>query len=158
MIDADEDGEEGAAPDDDTSSAGGPLLTAEELAAIRDATRAAVRGVAMIVAERPSAQDGWRESLAALGVDFEVVASHHQVLTACRERAIDLIVVDADACAAGGLTLLAAIRGRIGVPLRRIVVASRPTQTHLVACIGGGASEYVCRPLDDITLARIVGG
>jgi hypothetical protein len=37
-----------------------------------------------------------------------------------------------------------------------VVVVSRPTQSHLVACLGGGASEYVCRPLDGDMLAKIV--
>ena len=144
-----------AAVDDGESA--GPLLSPEELAAIREATRAPVRGVAMIVAERANAQQQWRESLIGTGAEFEIVANFHQLLTVCRLRVVESIVVDADACSAGGLTLLAAIRGQSGVPHRRVVVASRPTQTHLVACIGGGASEYVCRPLDEETLARIVG-
>lgn len=135
----------------------GPLLTPEELEAIRDATRASLRGATMVVAEWPSAQDEWRATLGGLGIELEIVASHHQVLAACRERSIDVIVVDADACAAGGLTLLAAIRGRVGVPTRRVVVASRPTQKHLVACIGGGASDYLCRPLDEATIAKMIG-
>ncbi|MBL8949068.1 MAG: response regulator transcription factor [Myxococcales bacterium] len=145
-----------SAGDDDGDESGGPLLTPEELAAIREATRAAVRGSAMVVAERTGAQAQWKESLAELGIEFEVVANHHQVLAACRQRPVELVVIDADACPAGGLTLLAAIRGGTGVPLRRVVVVSRPTQTHLVACLGGGASEYVCRPLDGDMLAKIV--
>jgi hypothetical protein len=145
-----------AGGDGDGDESGGPLLTPDELAAIREATRAAVRGSAMIVAERAGAQAQWKERLGELGIEFEVVANHHQVLAACRQRPVELVVIDADACPAGGLTLLAAIRGGAGVPQRRVVVVSRPTQSHLVACLGGGASEYVCRPLDGDMLAKIV--
>ena len=108
---------------DDGESAG-PLLSPEELAAIREATRAPARGIAMIVAERANAQQQWRESLIGTGAEFEIVANFHQLLTVCRLRVVESIVVDADACSAGGLTLLAAIRGQSGVPLRRVPAAA----------------------------------
>ncbi len=135
----------------------GPLLTAEELAAIREATQGGLRGATMIVAPQEAHRSAWREQLGELGVELEFVADQHQLLARCRERAVDAVVIDADACPAGGLALLAALRGRPGAPARRIVVASQPTRTHLVACLGGGASEYLCRPLDRATLMRVIG-
>ena len=112
----------------------------------------------MIVAPRETERERWREELADTGIEIDFVADHHQLLAACRERAIDVVVIDADACPSGGLTLLAAIRGRADAPSRRVVVASQPTRRHLVACLGGGASEYLCRPLDPAAIARLAGG
>ncbi|MBC8069837.1 MAG: response regulator [Deltaproteobacteria bacterium] len=145
--------------DDDASdpASAGPLLSPEELAAIREATTAMTKGLAVIVADRPSARELWKESLTSIGAEFELVANHHQLLATCRTRNVDVVVVDADWCPSGGLTLLAAIRGAIGVPARLVVVASLATLPHLVACYAGGASEYLTRPLDDATLGRIMG-
>lgn len=134
-----------------------PLLTPEEIAAIREATREGMsRGATMIVAPRASVRDQWRETFEGLEIEIEFVADHHQLLAACRTRHISAIVVDADACASGGLTVLAAVRGKASVPTCRVVVASKPTQTHLVACLGGGASDYLCRPLDPEELRRVL--
>lgn len=134
-----------------------PLLSPEEIAAIREATREGMsRGTTMIVAPRAATRDQWRESLAGLEIEIEFVADHHQLLAACRTRQVTTILVDADVCSSGGLTVLAAVRGKACVPTRRVVVASQPTQKHLVACLGGGASDYLCRPLDLDELRRVL--
>jgi CheY-like chemotaxis protein len=148
---------DGRRPDREAQDGDRPLLTPEELAAIREATRGGIgRGMTMIVTPRETAHEQWRASLEGLEIEIEFVSDHHQLLAACRTRQIETIVVDADHCASGGLTVLAALRGKAGAPKRRVVVASQPTQRHLVACLGGGASDYVCRPLDTDTLRRVL--
>lgn len=145
--------------DDDrpsTAAKGEPLLTSEELAAIREATRMIGRAPTVIVAELQDARATWENSMQGAGIEFVMASSYHQVLALCRQAPIGVVVVDADACASGGLGMLAAIRGQLGASCRRVVVASQPTQRHLVACLGAGASDYLCRPLDLEALARIV--
>lgn len=55
------------------------------------------------------------------------------------------------------MLVLAAVRGKAGIPDARIVVASRPTHAHLVSCLAGGATAYLARPLDLAKFARELG-
>lgn len=144
---------QGRSPDE------GPLLTPEEMAAIRDATKAMGAGKTLIVAQQRGARERWRDSIAEAGIeDMEVCASEHQLLAACREQAIETLVIDADACSSGGLGVLAAVRTLQGGPERRVVLASQPTRSHLVACVAGGATDYLAEPADADELRKLLTG
>jgi CheY-like chemotaxis protein len=133
-------------------------LTAEELAAIRAATQSAMPGKTLIVVPSMAQRAEWTELLDQSGLDFEFVGDPFQLLNLCRTGNIEGVVIDADACASGGLTVLAALRGRLPELVARVVVASRPTRTHLVSCLAAGATAYLARPFLAHTLREHLDG
>lgn len=142
---------------DPGASAAGVELTAEELAAIRAATQSSVPGKTLVVVPSLSQREEWTTVLEQCGIDFEFVGDPFEILQLCRISSIEAVVIDADACPSGGLTVLAAIRGRTPDPIPRIVVASRPTRTHLVSCLAAGATAYATKPIAAETLREHLG-
>ncbi|HET6584833.1 MAG TPA: response regulator [Nannocystaceae bacterium] len=144
-------------PVESASDGGGVELTAEELAAIRAATQSSLAGKTLLVVPSISQRDEWTTLLEQSGIDFEFVADPFHLLRLCRTESIDAIVIDADACPSGGLPILAALRGRTHEPLARVVVASRPTRTHLVSCMAAGATAYLPKPIAADALREHLG-
>lgn len=138
-------------------SVGGVELTAEELAAIRAATQSSVPGKTLVVVPSLVQREEWTTVLEQIGVDFEFVGDPYEILQLCRTATVEAVVIDADACPSGGLTILAAIRGRTPDPIPRVVVASRPTRTHLVSCLAAGATAYATKPIAPETLREHLG-
>jgi CheY-like chemotaxis protein len=155
----------GAAPDkrradvdaEASSSGGGVELTAEELAAIRAATQSSMPGKTLVVVPSLSQREEWVAVLEQSGIDFAFVGDPFEILQLCRTAVIEAVVIDADACPSGGLTVLAAIRGRTPDLIPRVVVASRPTRTHLVSCLAAGATAYATKPIALETLREHLG-
>ena len=144
-------------PEPDTS-ARGVELSPEELAAIREATRAAASPGGVRVVSRLEDREGWTSELGSAGVEPSFVADPHQLLVALREHDVETVIIDADACPSGGLPALAVLRNREPRPSHAIVVASRPTRTHVVSCLAAGATGYLARPFEiEQLLAQLRG-
>jgi CheY-like chemotaxis protein len=138
--------EEGQAASD------GLTLSAEELAALRAAAAenfGSDKLVVLMGVDRD--REAWDGVLKQLSIDYEFAWDVHHVRRLCRDREAGMVIVDADACAAGGLPALARLRGNSpAVPL--LVAASRPTRTHLVSCMAAGAATYMLKPIDPTRL------
>lgn len=146
---------ESAEPD---TSARGVELSPEELAAIREATRTPNTPWGVLVVSRVEDREVWSTELGGAGVDPSFVADPHELIVALRERDIETVIIDADACPSGGLPVLAVLRSRDPRPSHAIVVASRPTRTHVVSCIAAGATGYLARPFElEQLLAQLRG-
>lgn len=143
--------------DDDAPPPGGVELTAEELSAIRAATAVGFAGKTVLVVPLAAQRREWVDLLADTGLEIEYVADSHELLKLCRSGVVDRVVIDADACPSGGLPILAALRGRADRSIPRVVVASRPTRTHLVSCMAAGATAYVAKPIEAAALSEHLG-
>lgn len=133
-------------------------LTPEELAAIREATRASVGGgrtLVVVPIERERAH--WTELLEGVGLDYEFVADLAGIGRQIATGEFGAVVIDADTCPAGGLPVLAALRGRDGPCLPALVVASSPTRSHLLSCVAAGARAYMKKPFEAQALVDSVG-
>lgn len=142
--------------DDDGGS--GLELTPEELAAIREATRASVGGgrtLVVVPIERERAH--WTELLDGVGLDYEFVADLASIGRQLATGEFGVVVIDADTCPAGGLPVLAALRGGDGPALPALVVASSPTRSHLLSCVAAGARAYMRKPFEAQALVDSVG-
>ncbi len=136
------------APDAD-AHARGVELSPEELAAIREATRAGTGGPGnVVVVSRLEDRQQWTADFVDSGVEPSFVGDPHQLIVALRDRDIEIVIIDADACASGGLPALAVLRNREPRPTHTIVVASQPTRTHVVSCLAAGATGYLARPFE----------
>lgn len=144
-------------PMESTSESSGVELTAEELAAIREATQSRLAGKTLLVVPSMAQRGEWTTLLEQSGIVFEFVSDPYQLLRMCRTETIDAVVIDADACPSGGLTILAVLRGRTQEPMARVVVASRPTRTHLVSCLAAGATAYMPKPIAADALREQIG-
>ncbi|MBC8067591.1 MAG: hypothetical protein IAG13_04585 [Deltaproteobacteria bacterium] len=142
--------DDGEPPDDgeiaDLGGMRGVELSAEELAAIREATSASMTPGSVLIVSRPEDREQWSIDLDGAGLDLVFVGEPHQLLIALRDRDVESVIIDADACPSGGLPLLAALRNAGERLTQRIVVASRPTRTHVVSCLAAGATAYLVRP------------
>jgi DNA-binding NtrC family response regulator len=123
-------------------------LSAEELSAIRDATRAWTWGVTVFVVAMPCAQQRWAQSLAGCAMDYAIVGSGHELAALLAGGDVRAVVIDADACPSGGLPELMVARVGGPVDLPRVVIASSPTRRHVVSCVAAGATDYVARPFE----------
>lgn len=146
------------APGDPMETGGGVDLSPEELAAIREATQdaaAASVGRTLFVVPLAREREAWTEFLDEAGIDYEFAADHAAMRRALGTGTFGAVVVDADACASGGLPYLAIVRDdTTRVPA--VVVASAPTRTHLVSCVAAGASAYLAKPLEPDQLVASV--
>jgi DNA-binding response OmpR family regulator len=124
----------------------GVELSSEELAAIREATRPGAAAGILVIVSRPEDREAWSIDLDGSNMDVAYVVGTHQLLVAVRDRDVESVIIDADACPSGGLPALAALRNCGARLVQRIVVASRPTRTHVVSCIAAGATGYLARP------------
>ncbi len=104
-------------------------------------------GKALVVVPLAHDRAAWSELLEGSGLEFEFISDRHQLAQALRIGGVSGVVIDADACAAGGLGELALLRGRAERSLPRVVVASQPTRTHLVSCLAAGATGYMPKPI-----------
>ena len=137
-------------------------LTAEEVEALREATREAARGstVGRALVFVPIAREHapWEAVLHVAGLDYRLTADLYGSLAALRAGEFDFVIVDADSCAAGGLPAIARIRSA-APRLRTIIAASSPTRRHIMACLAAGVFRYVSKPIafprliDDLTAA-----
>lgn len=137
---------------------GGLELTPEELAAIREATRAAVgsgRTLVVVPLERERAL--WSEILDGVGLDYEFVVDLASIHRLIQSGEFGSVVIDADSCPAGGLPVLAALRRGDGPFLPALVVASSPTRSHLLSCVAAGAASYLSKPFEPAALVESVG-
>jgi DNA-binding NtrC family response regulator len=123
-------------------------LSAEELAAIRDATRAWTWGVTVFVAAMPSARQRWAQSLVGCAMDYAIVGNAHELAALLAGGDVRAVVIDADACPSGGLPELTVARARGPLDLPRVVIASAPTRRHVVSCVAAGATDYVAKPVE----------
>jgi CheY-like chemotaxis protein len=128
-------------------SGAGVTLTAEELDALREATRDGGSSRTMVLVERTSEQPAWVD-LKTQGLDVELCSSPQTALRACERGEIEVLVIDADACTSGGLAMLAMLRGEACRSIQRLIAVSLPTRSHLVACLAAGASNYLVKPLE----------
>lgn len=135
-------------------------LTAEEVAALREATREAAQsaalGKALVIVPIAREHAAWEELLQAAGLAHVLATSVLERLAAIRSGEFDFIIVDADTSAAGGLSMLARLKNAAPrVPT--VVVASTPTRSHLVSCLAAGAHHYLAKPIDFATLNELLG-
>lgn len=126
-------------------------LSAEEIAALREATREAAQsgGVTKALVIVPIERDhaAWKDLLDKAGLAHEITGDVSTMLVPLRAGEFDAVIVDADSSPAGGLPMLAKIRAAAsGVP--SVVVASFPTRTHLIGCLAAGVRRYMTKPLD----------
>ena len=134
-------------------------LTAEEVAALREATREAAKScvgktLVIVPVEREHAQ--WKELLDRAGVAHDIAVDVLTALGSLRAGEYDAVIVDADASPAGGLPTLARIRAAAAT-VPAIVAASLPTRTHLIGCLAAGVRRYVTKPVDVEALLRDLG-
>jgi len=125
-------------------------LTPEEVAAIREATRDAKAGrrrtLIVVPIERERAR--WTEMLDGAGFDYEFATELASVGRHVRSGEFSAVIVDADSCPAGGLTVLAVLRNDPSSVVPAFVVASSPTRSHLLSCVAAGAKGYVTKPFE----------
>jgi CheY-like chemotaxis protein len=125
-------------------------LSAEEIAALREATREAARGgvtKALVIVPIERDHAAWKDLLDKAGLAHEITGDVSTMLVPLRAGEFDAVIVDADSSPAGGLPMLAKIRAAAsGVPA--VVVASFPTRTHLIGCLAAGVLRYMTKPLD----------
>lgn len=136
---------------DASASGDGFELSAEELEALRQATKDGFRAVCdsivlLLAVDRE--RDVWLETLEPTGLDVSVARNIFDVRRLSREGQCGVVLVDADASPSGGLPALAAIRGARDIEAPVIVAASEPTRPHVVACMAAGAITYMVKPLD----------
>lgn len=137
---------------------GGLELSAEELAAIREATRASVGGGrTLVVVPLERERDNWTALLEGIGLDYEFVVDVASIGRLLATGEFGAVIIDADSCPAGGLPVLAALRGAEGPVLPALVVASSPTRSHLLSCVAAGARAYLRKPLEGQRLIDSVG-
>lgn len=136
---------------------GGLELSAEELAAIREATRASVGGGrTLVVVPIERERVVWTELLEGVGLDYEFVLDLAAIGRHLATGEFGSVIIDADTCPAGGLPVLAALRGSEGPLLPALVVASSPTRSHLLSCVAAGARAYLSKPVEGQSLVESV--
>lgn len=132
-------------------------LSAEELAAIREATREAVGTTrTLLVVPLQRERESWSELLSEVGLDVEFVGDVAGLRRQLSVGDVGVVVIDADACPAGGLPMLAALRRDEG-SVAGLIVASSPTRSHLLSCMAAGARSYLTKPIDPQSLVESVG-
>jgi CheY-like chemotaxis protein len=135
----------------------GVELSAEEIDALREATREGFAGadgrVAILVGSERH-RGPWEEVLAQSGISGDFAHDLQAIRRMCRGGEATMVLVDCDACPSGGLPALARLNAwaDLGVPV--VVAASSPTRRHLVSCLAGGAVSYLVKPLDPVRLAE----
>lgn len=141
-------------PEEDAS--GGVELTAEELAAIREATRESngTRTLLVVPLERERAR--WTELLDGVGLEYDFVLDVAGLRRQLAKGEVGVVIIDADACPAGGLPILAALRTGRGPRIPAVVVASAPTRSHLLSCVAAGAHSYLTKPFEPQALLEAV--
>lgn len=154
MADPEADEELDSVPETDESSdaAAGVSLTPEEMDALREATTKMAEGTTYLLVPVDRVRTDWDEVLEQAGLEYEYVSELHSLARAVDEGRCAGVVIDADACPAGGLAALARLRRRVPV----VVVASAPTRTHVVSCLAAGACGYHLKPITAESLTEIV--
>lgn len=99
--------------------------------------------------------------LSKLGLSFEIVADGEQAVERTRQRPYSLILMDCQMPRLDGLEATRRIRsdeaasqGR-RVPVIAMTASARPEDRE--RCLAAGMDDYVCKPLDRKTLARVLG-
>ncbi len=126
-------------------------LSAEELEALREATKDGFRAVCdsivlLLAVDRE--QETWTKTLEETGLEINVARNIFDVRRYARDGQCGVVMVDADASPSGGLPALAAIRGARDIEAPVIVAASEPTRPHVISCMAAGAITYMVKPLD----------
>lgn len=142
----------GVAPEDASSEE--VALTADEADALRQATLDGLTGEEAIAILLPIARehDYWEKILDLTGITTHIAKTLHETRKLCRAGEVQVVLVDADACAHGGLPDLARLLSWHDVSVPVLVAASQPTRTHLVACLAAGVSSYLVKPVDSENL------
>lgn len=142
-----------------TDPADGFELTAEEAAALREATLEGMSGdrevIMLLPVERERSE--WEALFARAGLDVHVATDVHAVRRLCAEGRGGTLILDADACPSGALPALARLLAWQEVRGPVVVAASRPTRTHVVSCLASGAADYLCKPISDEELRTRLG-
>ena len=126
-------------------------LSAEELDALREATKDGFRSVCdsiVVLLAVDREKETWTKTLEETGLEINVARNIFDVRKYAREGQCGVVLVDADASPSGGLPALAAIRGARDIEAPVIVAASEPTRPHVISCMAAGAITYMVKPLD----------
>lgn len=133
-------------------------LTPEELAAIREATTQMTSGTkALFVIPVQRERERWNTTLAEAQLEFSIAGSLADVPRALRSGEFGAVIIDADACPAGGLDALAKVRSARVRELVIAVLVSSPTKTHLIGCLAAGTQHYLRKPIETPSLIETLG-
>lgn len=125
-------------------------LSEEEAAALREAAQEGAQEVGKVGLYLPLRRDEelWAGLFHESALESELAGCVHQLRRSCALGEISCILIDADACEHGGLPALARLLACQEVQVPVAVVASRPTRTHLIACLSAGSYTYLVKPMN----------
>lgn len=98
----------------------------------------------LIVDDDPAVRTLLRRAMKAEGYRAEEMEPGPDVLHSIAQRRLDLLILDVDAPAAGGLETIRQVRALSAIPV--LVLSVRGDEEAVVAALGSGADDYVHKP------------
>ena len=110
----------------------------------------------LLVDDEPMVREELMEALEFEGFDVEAVGSVADALETCAATDFDVIITDLKMPKAGGLDLLAALKGMEHRPLT-FVLSGHGAQSNRVEAMSLGAIECFSKPIDPDDLIEEIG-
>jgi CheY-like chemotaxis protein len=110
----------------------------------------------LIVEDHPTMREAMRLVLEREGFDIDEAPDGDQALSAVRDGAPDLVLLDMSIPGTAGPDVLAAIKGDPSTSDVRVIVVTATGEEGRAAAMAGGADHYFTKPFSPIALLQAV--
>jgi CheY-like chemotaxis protein len=110
----------------------------------------------LIVEDHPTMREAMRLVLEREGFDIDEAPDGDQALSAVRDDAPDLVLLDMSIPGTAGPDVLAAIKGDPSTSDVRVIVVTATGEEGRAAAMAGGADHYFTKPFSPIALLQAV--